>query len=59
MMCDTVWNSEVQKLVNECGQPKGKQIILQEIGIDTTGMKAKDMRLVLKSQPDTLFWGIT
>ena len=52
MMRNTVWNGEVQKLVNENVQPKGMRKILEERGIDTTGMKAKDMRLVLKSHTD-------
>lgn len=52
VMRNTVWNGEVQKLVNENGQPKGMRKILEERGIDTIGMKAKDMRLILKSHTD-------
>ena len=40
------------KMVDACGIPKGMKIILEERGIDTRGMKAKDMRELLKSFPD-------
>ena len=36
-----------------CGRvPKGMRIVLQERGVDTTKMKAKDMRNFLKTFPD-------
>ena len=34
------------------GQPKGVKLILQERGVDTTGMKAADMRLVQANRAD-------
>ena len=46
-MRDTIWNGKVQKMVLSDGQPKGMKLILQERGVDTTGMRAADMRLVL------------
>ena len=46
-MRDTVWNGEVQKMVDENGTPKGMRNILQERGVDTTGMRVKDMRHIL------------
>ena len=52
VMRDTVWEGQVQKMVDACGIPKGMKIILEERGIDTRGMKAKDMRELLKSFPD-------
>ena len=52
IMRDTVWGGAVQKLVDEDGVAKGMRTILQERGVDTTGMTAKDMRNVLKIFPD-------
>ena len=52
VMYDTVWNGQVQKLVDEDGVPKGMRKILQEREVDTTGMRAKDVRVVLKTHPD-------
>ena len=51
-MRDTVWDGKVQKLVLGDGRPKEMKLILQERGIDTSGMKAADMRLVLASHAD-------
>ena len=51
-MRDTVWNGKVQKMVLSNGQPKGMRLILQERGINTTGMKAADMRIVLANHAD-------
>ena len=52
IMRDTVWGGEVQRLVDDHSVPKGMKIVLQERGIDTTGMKCKDMRDLLKTFPD-------
>ena len=49
---DTVWGGAVQRLVDNDGVPKGMRIVLQERGVDTTKMKAKDMRDLLKTFPD-------
>ena len=51
-MRDAWWGGEVQKMVNEDGIPKGMRHILEERGVDTTKMKAKDMRDLLKIFPD-------
>ena len=37
------------------GRPKGMEIVLEERGIDTTGMRAADMRLVLGHHADFKF----
>ena len=47
-MRDTVWGGAVQRLVDDDGVPKGMRIVLQERGVDTTKMKAKDMRDLLR-----------
>ena len=52
VMRDTVWGGQVQKMVDANGIPKGMKIILEERGVDTTGMRANDMRDLLKSFPD-------
>ena len=51
-MRDTVWGGQIQKLVDDEGIPKGMKIVLQERGVDTTGMNCKDMRELLKTFPD-------
>ena len=50
-MSDTVWDGKIQTMVND-GVPKGIITVLQERGIDTTGMKANDMHDILKLFPD-------
>ena len=35
---------EVQKMVDENGIPKAMKTILEEMGVDTVGIKAKEMR---------------
>ena len=49
---DTVWNGEIQHLVLEDGRPKGMKMVLQERGIDTSGMNADKMRSTLKTFDD-------
>ena len=51
-MRDTMWDGRVQKMVLSNGQPKGMRLVLQERGIDTTRMKAADMRIVLAHHAD-------
>ena len=51
IMRDTMWHGKIQKMTLD-GQPKGMKMILEERGIDTTKMKAADMRLVLNSHHD-------
>ena len=48
----TVWNGSVQTLVLPDGQAKGTKLVLQERGVDTTGMKADAMRAKLKTYSD-------
>lgn len=52
VMKDTVWNGEVQKLVDENGCPKGMKRVLQERGVDTRGINADKMREILAGHPD-------
>ena len=52
VMRDTVWNGEVQKMILPDGRPKGMKLVLDERGIETTGMKADKMRETLRSFPD-------
>ena len=51
-MRDTIWDGKVQQMVMSDGRPKGMRIVLQERGVDTMGMKAGDMRLVLGNHSD-------
>ena len=52
IMRDTVWGGQVQRLVDDDGIPKGMKNVLQERGVDISGMKCKDMRDLLKTFPD-------
>lgn len=51
-MHNTVWGGSVQKLVDECSIPRGMRAVLEERGVDTAGIRAKDMRQTLKTFPD-------
>ena len=51
-MRDTIWGGEIQKMVDTNGLPKGMRTVLHERGVDTTGMRAKEMRNMLKTFPD-------
>ena len=51
-MKDTVWNGEVQKLVDSKGIPKGLEVILEERGINTDGRNANAMRDILGKHSD-------
>ena len=51
-MHDTVWNGAVQKLVDNNGIPKGMKTVLEEREVDTSGMRAKEMRDLLKTYSD-------
>ena len=48
-MRDTVWGGQIQHMVDDSAIPK---VVLEERGIDTVGMKAKEMRDMLKTFPD-------
>ena len=49
---DTVWANKPQKMVMEEGIAEGLRTILQERGINTSNMKADDMRVVLSNYDD-------
>ena len=51
-MRDTEWNGEIQTMVLPDGRPKGMKLILEERKIDTEGMVAADMRLILRGHDD-------
>ena len=50
-MHDTIWDGKVQKMM-ENGIPKGMRRILEERGVDVSGLKACDMRNKLKDMAD-------
>lgn len=52
VMRDTIYNSRIQKMVLPDGQPKGMKIVLQERGVDTSGMNAEKMRKILEEFED-------
>ena len=45
------WNSKVQAM-NRGGVPKGMKLVLEERGINTRGMTAAQMKIVLRSHDD-------
>ena len=47
-MHDTVYNGKSQRMVLRDGTPKGMKLVLQERGVDVSGMKAEDMQLALQ-----------
>ena len=42
-----MWGINMQKIVDEKGFAKGMKVVLVERGVNTTHMKATDMRMVL------------
>lgn len=52
VMHDTRWCGMEQKMVFSDGTPKGMKAVLQERGIDTTGLVADKMREILKKHSD-------
>ena len=52
IMHDTVYNGKSQRMVLRDGTPKGMKLVLQERGVDVSGMKAEDMRLALQQMHD-------
>ena len=52
VMRDTVFEGKLQKMVDSSGTPKGMKMVLEERGVDTTGMRAKEMREKLKTYSD-------
>ena len=51
-MRDTVWDGRVQKMNFEIGVPKGMRRVLQERGVDTSGMGGDQMRKTLAEMDD-------
>ena len=49
---DTVWGNKPQKMVTNEGVAKGLRTILLERGINTSTMRAEDMRVVLSNHDD-------
>ena len=41
---DTTWEGQLQKLVDDQVVPKGMKKVLEERGVDTTGLRASDLR---------------
>ncbi len=41
---DTVWQGNVQRLVTSAGIQKGMKTVLEERGVNTSGMNAQKMR---------------
>lgn len=52
VMRDTIWQGKAQSMTFSLGIPKGMKRVLQERGIDTTGMNADKMREVLGNHYD-------
>ena len=52
VMRDTLWNGEVQKLVDNNGIPKGPKLVLEERGVNTDSLNAKELRDILDKHPD-------
>lgn len=51
-MRNTTWNGEIQTLVFDDGTPKGMKRTLEERGVETKGMRAAEMREMLKQYED-------
>ena len=49
---DTVWAKHPQSMVTEDGVAKGLRTILSERGMNTSNMRADDMRIVLSNHED-------
>lgn len=49
---DTVWAGKVQTMVFSLGVPKGMKQVLEERGINTTTLRADDMRKILANHDD-------
>ena len=51
-MRDTIWNGTLQKMTFDDGMAKGMRKVLEERGVDVSGMKADDMRKKFKEMSD-------
>ena len=49
MLWDTTWAGMVQKMVDHNGVPNGMEKVLEERGINTSTLKADDMRVILST----------
>ena len=49
MLWDTTWAGMVQKMVDHNGVPNGMKKVLEERGINTSTLKADDMRVILST----------
>ena len=47
-MKDTIWNGQVQRMVTAGGTQKGMKTVLEERGIDTSGLNAEKLRELLR-----------
>ena len=52
VMRDTIWAGKVQKLNYALGVPKGMMVVLEERGINTRTLVAKQMRQILAQHDD-------
>ena len=43
-MKDTIWNGQVQRMVTAGGEQKGMKSVLEERGINTSGLNAEKLR---------------
>ena len=49
---DTIWNCQPQRMVTSSGKQKGLRTVLQECGIDSSGMIKNDMVKMLENMHD-------
>lgn len=52
VMRDTIWNDCVQKMSLPDGTPKGLKRVMQERGVDCSGLNADKMREILSKHKD-------
>ena len=52
VMHDTIYNGKLQKMVLASGTPKGMKLVLEEGGVNVSGMKAEDTCLALQQMHD-------
>ena len=52
VMRDTSWNDRIQKMTLPDGTPKGMKRVLQERGVDCSGLNADKMREILSKHKD-------
>ena len=51
-MRNTIWGGAIQWMVDDNGVPKGINLVLEERGVDTSDIRPKEMRELLKTFPD-------